>query len=653
LEGGKAVRRIYSCVLLLVVGGVGLGLMQGLAQPVVVGPNERPIAESIPVVIDSARPTTSGPARIEIPSLDQPALPALRLPEINEQPKVESVAIEPTLPALPEPPAPSALPTLDPAAIPAPPRPAPRREQAELPMPPAGEVIRVPGTTTNAVPPKNETPPRVEPTVPPAAPAKQEPTIPAVPAATPSVPPTSVVPVSAPKGVAPTVSVEVVAPEAVGVGQAVSCEIIVRNLGPVAVHQVRIEDELPKSLRYLGGEPLAEVVGERMQWVLGTLESGAEKHVKVSAKAMSDGDWRLQPVVTFSAHASPAQVRITKPRIAVTLSAPESAAEGEDVPFQIQISNSGSGPAHQVVLRAQLSEGLQHSQGSVIEAELPNIAAGETRSVTLKTQALHAGPNGCALTASADGGASETSARANVQITPPTLHLKLGGPGKALVRAEPTFTVEVRNTATAPSQPVQAAAAFPEGLEFVSASDGGRFEADKRIVTWDLGQLPANAGRSLTVKAKAVGVGNWAVRALARCGNRAELKSESVIQIEGVPALTFEVVSLENPVELGKDATYEVRVINQGTCPCTNVRLVATLSDGLSVTGVTGPVANHVSGTTITLEPIARLAVKADAVFRIKVKATQPGDQRCKVELACEQLKHPVVKEESTSFYQP
>jgi len=233
------------------------------------------------------------------------------------------------------------------------------------------------------------------------------------------------------------------------------------------------------------------------------------------------------------------------------------------------------------------------------------------------------------------------------------LHLKLGGPGKGLVRAEPIFTVEVRNTATGPSQPVQAAAAFPEGLEFVSASDGGRFDADKRIVTWDLGQLAANSGRSLTVKAKAVGVGNWAVRALARCGNRAELKSESVIQIDGVPALTFEVVSLENPVELGKDATYEVRVINQGTCPCTNVRLVTTLSDGLSVTGVTGPVANHVSGTTITLEPIARLAVKADAVFRIKVKATQPGDQRCKVELACDQLKHPVVKEESTSFYQP
>ena len=123
------------------------------------------------------------------------------------------------------------------------------------------------------------------------------------------------------------------------------------------------------------------------------------------------------------------------------------------------------------------------------------------------------------------------------------------------------------------------------------------------------------------------------------------------MQVDGVPAVNFEVVNLDNPAEVGKEVTYEIRVINQGTCPLTNVRVAVAFSSGLTVTSVTGPAKYQTAGQTVTFEPVPRLGVKADLVVHVKAKGGAAGDQRCKVQLTCDQLKQPIVKEESTVFF--
>ena len=668
-------RRIYACVLVLGVGGLGFGLMRSLAQttpPVPVAPHEKPIAQSAaPMSRPDLRPTTydivrNGPR--PTPGLQtaawEDAQPPESQPPADPAPAPRPGPTEPE-PAVPptngpgeraSPAPPSSLPALDPAAVPAPPKPAiePR--------------IELPGAMPDLVLPKL---PPAEPSAPP-LPAPESikpreldpPLTPKTPAEVPSElnvnPPPAVgpspgtAPMTAPavplRGVAPAVNVEAIVPETIGVGQQLDYQIVVRNVGPVPVHQVRVEDDLPRTVRYVGSEPAGEVTGERIAWNVGSLDVGAERRIKVTVRPGADGDWRTQPQVTFTAAALAMQVRVTKPRLIVKINHPESVTVGDDVPFQIQVTNTGTGPAQALVLKAKLSEGLQHPQGSVIEAELINLRVGETKTVTLKTQAVKTGGHTCALTATADT-VTEVSGQGTVQVTPPTLFLRIAGPPRGLVRGEPVFALELTNTAPANSQPVQAAAAFPEGLEFAGASDGGSYDPTTRVVTWSVGPLSANSKRTLSVKARATTAGNWAVRAVAQAAPRTELKAETVIQIDGVPALTFEVVNLENPVEISKEGTYEIRVVNQGTCACTNVRVVVALSEGLVPTALTGPTAYRVEGQLVSFEPVPKLAVRADAVFRVRVKGAQAGDQRCKVQLSCDQLRQPVVKEESTSFY--
>jgi hypothetical protein len=40
-------------------------------------------------------------------------------------------------------------------------------------------------------------------------------------------------------------------------------------------------------------------------------------------------------------------------------------------------------------------------------------------------------------------------------------------------------------------------------------------------------------------------------------------------------------------------------------------------------------------------------------VIRLKAKGIVAGDLRCKVQLSCDNLKQPLVKEESTVFFTP
>jgi uncharacterized repeat protein (TIGR01451 family) len=471
-----------------------------------------------------------------------------------------------------------------------------------------------------------------------------------------------------PSRAAPSLTVDLVAPEAVGVGQPLTYELVVRNVGTSPAVNVRVEDEVPARCTLVGCEPSAETSGDRLAWSLGAMDPGVEKRIKVTVKPGDEGELRTRAAVTF-ASAVEARVKVTRPRVAVAVSGPEANRVGEKVPFTIKLSNTGTGPAARVMLRAQFSDGLAHPQGQVIEAELTALKAGETRTLSLEAVGLKSGAQTCVLTASADGSAVE-SARASVTLVEPMLVAKQAGPARCLVRAEPVYQIELSNPGTAATDPVQLWASLPAGFEFVSATDGGAFADANRAVGWRLPGLPAGSTKVVTLKVRATAPSEGVIRTVAMASASAEAvmpaggvpneakpakgleaRAETPVKAEGVPALRFEVVDLEDPIMVGAEAVYEVRVTNSGTGPCTNVLLVAELAEGTSAAGAAGPTNGRVTGQQIAFDPIPTLGVKAEAVYKVRVKGSAAGDQRFRMKLSCDQIRTPVIKEENTRFY--
>ncbi len=516
------------------------------------------------------------------------------------------------------------------------------------------------------------------PVAPPAGTPKPPAPAPLVPPAPPSVGPLTPPAGPAPALVAPTanggvlpsrvnqgVTVEAICPDAVVFNAEFRYELVVKNTGNVAVLNVRVEDEIPAGCRYVGSDPPGEMNGDRVVWALGAIDGNTEKRISIRMRPHEEGEIRSRATVTFAATVD-AKTRVTRPRVAIAATCQEVCRAGEDAVFQIKVTNSGTGPAQNMVLRAEMTDGLYFSQGPKLETRLANLPAGETKTLTLPLSAVKAGLHACAFTVTAEGSADST-AKASVNIVEPLLQIAQTGPAKCLVRAEPTYEITLSNPGTAATDAITLHAVLPDGFDYVQASDAGSYTATSRAVSWKLPGLPAGGSKAVAVKLRAAAAGDVVLRTVAVAGGDSgvapaggvakpgarplEAKAETAIKSEGVAAVRFDVKGLENPVEVGKDAVYEIRITNQGTGACTNVQVMAAMAENTTFSGANGPTTVKAQGQTLVFDPIATLPVKGEMVYTVRVRGNVAGDQRFRVQLTCDQVRTPVVKEESTSFY--
>jgi uncharacterized repeat protein (TIGR01451 family) len=446
-----------------------------------------------------------------------------------------------------------------------------------------------------------------------------------------------------------TVHLEKVGPPSVKVGQPLTYEIHVRNPGTVPLYQVRVQDELPPGTRFLNAEPHAQVAADRLGWDLGTLDVGGVRKLVVTVQPNSNEEFHSAATATFST-TSGLRAKMTRPQLALTKTGPKSASVGETITFQLLVSNTGSGPATNVVLQDRLPSELEHPVGSFVEADVGTLLPGETRTVPIEVKVVRGGQITNQAVALGEEGL-QASAQTTIAIAEPGLQLRKTGPKGGSLFRDLEHRLEVTNPGTGPAKNVRVTDQLPEGLEFVGCSTGGKFDATTRNCEWDVGTVAPKQTVQMSLTFRARVPGEYVNRAVAVADRRLEAKAEAPFAVEGVAALLLESVDLDDPIEVGAETTYEIRVVNQGNRPCLNVGIVANLPEGLEAVNADGPGPHQLRGDRVRFEPIAKLAARADALFRVKVRGKRDGKWRMRVEMTCDQLDRPVFEEESTTVY--
>jgi uncharacterized repeat protein (TIGR01451 family) len=444
-------------------------------------------------------------------------------------------------------------------------------------------------------------------------------------------------------------SLEKIGPASHKWGKPFKYTIVVRNPAPTPVFQVRLQEELPAGASCLTTEPKAAQDGQRLVWEIDSVEAGGQRQFKVEVQPAGEGEFQSSATVTFSLSGH-MRTKITRSRLGLTMSGPERAVVGDAVAFELQVTNPGSGPATNVVLHVTLPDGLKHEAGSSIAADVGTLAPGASKSITLKTTAASEGRMAAEAVANADDDL-QADARAVVQVATATLLLRKTGTQQSLIGRELEHRLEVVNPCPVPVTGAQLIDTLPEGLEHVSASDGGVYDAAARSVAWSLGTLGPGETRTVTIRLLARKPGDWVNQAVVRADRGIEAKSGVPVHVEGVPALLLEVVDLDDPVEVKGETTYEIRVVNQGSGTCTNVQMRGVIPAGLEALSADGPTAYRLQERQVIFEPLPKLAAKADALYRIRVRALKPGDWHFKAVLSCDQFQRPVNEEESTQVY--
>jgi uncharacterized repeat protein (TIGR01451 family) len=442
---------------------------------------------------------------------------------------------------------------------------------------------------------------------------------------------------------------EKLGPAAIQRGAPLIYEIVARNVTNAPLLNVRIEDELPPGAQFMQADPRPEVTGNRLTWNVGGLDPGVERRYRVELMPTSVGEIGSCAVASFST-SSCLRTAVTQPHLVLKKTGPQTVIVGDTAVFELDLTNDGSGPATGVMLYDMLPAGLQHGEGRSIETEIGTVAPGETKHITLETRAIQPGPQ--LNRAKATGNGLEACAEATVNVTAPGLTLRKDGPRARFVNREAEFDLEVFNPGNAPATNVQVMDRLPPGLDFVSATDGGAYDANARSITWNVGTLPPGQRRAMHLKVVGKSVGDFVNQAFARGDRNLQAHAEEQLHVEGVAALMLEVVDLDDPVEVGNETVYEVHVINTGTDVCTNLQIVAVSPEGMVPRGGTGPTNARVQGQAVTFEPLDRLAAKAEVTFRVRVLCKTPGDWRFRVYMTADQLRGPVLEEESSRVYQ-
>lgn len=190
---------------------------------------------------------------------------------------------------------------------------------------------------------------------------------------------------------------------------------------------------------------------------------------------------------------------------------------------------------------------------------------------------------------------------------------------------------------------------IPEGTVVASKTD--RAVLSQEYLTWDIPGLAPNKGKQVCAVFKLARPGTLSFASTVSGSRAASVQSECASEVFGVPAILLETVDLADPIEIGKEVTYDIKVTNQGTSTGTNIRLVCTLPASQEFVSSTGATPAKAEVHTLTMEPLAALEPKAEASWRVVVKALQADDARFRVELLSDQFEQSVTEDESTQLY--
>ncbi|QDT67440.1 Large cysteine-rich periplasmic protein OmcB precursor [Planctomycetes bacterium MalM25] len=437
-------------------------------------------------------------------------------------------------------------------------------------------------------------------------------------------------------------------PREARIGQPCRFAVRVRNTGTGDAENVMLTDQVPAGARLISTNPNAQQEGDRLVWRLGKIPSGETRTVEMRIEPTQEGPLGSVARATLDTVASASTV-CTRPQLAVRMSAPQHVLVGEEQIITIELHNPGTGAATNVMLSEDVPAALRHAAGAELEFEVGTLEPGETRRIDLRMTAAAAGRVRNLVNVVADG---DLRAEESVEfeVVAPSLAVTIDGPKRRYLESQASYTIGVDNPGTAPARDVRLVSQLPRGMEFVRANNLGEYDATTHSVYWSLAELPEGERGEVKLVATPVAAGEHTLKVESEAAGLKAAHSHRV-QVEGVASLAFEVRDLKDPIEVGEEALYEIRVLNEGTKAATGVTVRVESPSGMRMVAAQGQTTAQTSAGRAEFAPLAKLEPGEKVAYRVRVAGVESGDQRVTVLVDSDDLTRPIRREESTRVY--
>ncbi len=461
----------------------------------------------------------------------------------------------------------------------------------------------------------------------------------------------------------PVLHVDVVGPETVLIGKPSSYVVWLENAGEVAAQDVVVTVNVPSwteltdiQTQVGSTPPLQNYRGESqaehyvpLTWSLTQLKAGGRQKLALELVPRASTPFDLGVQCAFSPVSTQAIVEVQEPKLEIAIAGPVEVLYGEKKVFKLSLSNPGTGDAEDIKIKVRVGEGAEQSANDVI----PFLAAGDTKIIEMVVEAFQTGTLVLEAQAAGEGGLN-SMAMHEVLVRRAELSVDLQGPSHTFARTAVTYAIHVGNPGNATAQQVTATVDLPHGTEFISATDGGRFDPQKGAVTWDLSALRAGTEHVLELRCQANEPGSQQVAVEASSEGDLRVSTSLATRVQALADLKVEVRDPVGGVPVGEEIVYEIHVSNRGTKAAEGIQVFVDLSEELipvAIEGSRGEI--FAEQGQVDFAAISTLPAGDEVVLKLRAKARESGNHLLRTVLECESPGLKLTEDESTFFYDP
>jgi uncharacterized repeat protein (TIGR01451 family) len=447
---------------------------------------------------------------------------------------------------------------------------------------------------------------------------------------------------------APSLVIHKRAPAEVKVGKPASFVITVKNVGGSKALDVHVHDRVPAGMTLTDATPRPNPQYQpELFWELGDLEPNQERTITLQLTPEQEGELGSVARVTFQAAASVRTIS-TRPELKIVQKAPEKVLIGQQLEIELEVSNPGSGEATGVILQEDVPEGLEHPQGKKLDNLLGTLGPGDIRRQILRMRAVKPGVVQNQIRVKGDDGLESTHTVA-VEVIAPDLQVGLTGPSRRYLERQATYSLDIANIGTADATNVELSVQLDRGFTFVKTDFEGQYDPTRHAVFWSLPALPIGQSGKVPLTLLPVEEGKLILRTDASADLGVKSSVESEVDVDSLAELSFAINDSADPIEVGGQTTYEVRISNSGSRDDTNVRVALQLPPGMQLVEQ-GDFTEQGQGI-IAFSPRALLKANDEMVYHVKARGVTPGRHLVKAIVTSDQSDVPVTKEESIKVY--
>lgn len=446
----------------------------------------------------------------------------------------------------------------------------------------------------------------------------------------------------------PSVVIHKRAPAEVKVGKPASFVITVKNVGGSKALDVQVHDRVPTGMTLTDATPRPNPKYQpELFWELGDLEPNQERTITLQLTPEQEGELGSVARVTFQAAASVRTIS-TRPELKIVQKAPPHVGIGQQLEIELEVSNPGTGEATGVILQEDVPAGLEHPQGKQLDNLIGTLGPGEIRRQILRMRAVKPGIVQNQIRVKADDGL-ETTHTIAVEVIAPELHVSLTGPSRRFLERQATYNLEISNVGTDDATNVELSVQLDRGFTFVKTDFEGQYDSTRHAVFWSLPALPVGQSGKVPLTLLPVEEGNRVLRTEATADLGIKTMAESQVEVASLAELTFSINDTADPIEIGGETIYEIRISNTGSRDDTNVKVALQLPPGLQLVEQ-GDFTPQGQGI-IAFSPRALLKANDEMVYRVKAQGIAAGRHLVKAIVTSDQSNVPVTKEESIMVY--